>query len=347
MVLKRMIPLLGIMLMLAGCFRQADEPFDTVNSQNAPQSIAPTQDITIIDPNATDVPPVTVESQQVEPEPTETIVVINPQIEEATATEQIILPATSTPLTVPTATEVTFVTPEAPVEVELPTATPVEETEEPLEPTPTVEGDEDIVVADSECEYVVQSGDNLFRIAINNGVSLNALLEANGLSEASIIQPNQVLTIPDCSEDGESDTTEEEPETIEAPTEEPISDCEYIVQSGDTLYDIAIELEVSLADLLETNGLAENAIIRPDDVLDIPGCAGGDSADAEMSDDVEAEVTEAVSNVTIHTVTADDTLLSIAQLYGVTVNSIIQNNSIPDPNNLSVGQQLLIPELEN
>jgi LysM repeat protein len=336
------------MLTLAGCFRQADEPFESVDSQSAGQSIPATAslEITIIDPNATNVPAPTVENQALEPEATNTLVVINPNIDEATATEAVILPPTSTPLTIPTATEASFVTPEAPVEVLIPTATEQDDVEVPtLAPTPTAEGDEELRTSNSECEYIVQSGDNLFRIAINNGISLAALLRENDLSEASIIQPNQVITIPNC-DDGDTGTVEEE-STEEAATEEPPSDCEYTIVSGDTLYDIAIELDVSLKDLLELNDLAETSIIQPDEVLLIPDCVDADGNATSTSSGSGTDIGAALSTVTIHTVTGNDTLLSIAQLYGVTVNDIIQNNSISDPNNLSVGQQLLIPELEN
>jgi LysM repeat protein len=345
MVLKRMIPLLVIVLTLAGCFRQADEPFDTVNSQNAPAQIidaTETQEITIIDPNATDVLPVTADSQQVEKETTATVVIINPvPTKVEAATETIILPATSVPLTIPTATEASFITPEAPIEVELPTTVPTEEVEEPtLVPTPTAFGDEEEAVIATECQYIVESGDNLFRIAINNQVSLAALLAENGLTEASIIQPGQIIHLPNC-EDGEIIDSPQEEETITS-TPEALDDCQYTIQANDTLFAIAIRNVVTLADLLELNDLTETTIIQPGDILQIPNCD-----DSESSLAPGAEETETVSNVTIHTVTAEDTLLSIAQLYGVTVNDIIQANSIPDPNNLSLGQQLLIPELEN
>ncbi len=44
--------------------------------------------------------------------------------------------------------------------------------------------------------YEVKGGDNLFRIALNNGISLDALLSANGLTENSYIWPGQILIIP-------------------------------------------------------------------------------------------------------------------------------------------------------
>jgi LysM repeat protein len=44
--------------------------------------------------------------------------------------------------------------------------------------------------------YVVQRGDYLLRIAIRYNVSLNALIEANNLTNINRIYPGQVLTIP-------------------------------------------------------------------------------------------------------------------------------------------------------
>ena len=44
--------------------------------------------------------------------------------------------------------------------------------------------------------YEVKGGDNLFRIALDHGISLDALLSANGLTENSYIWPGQILIIP-------------------------------------------------------------------------------------------------------------------------------------------------------
>jgi LysM repeat protein len=43
--------------------------------------------------------------------------------------------------------------------------------------------------------HTVQAGDNLYRIAIQHGISLSSLLQANGLSESSTIHPGQTLKL--------------------------------------------------------------------------------------------------------------------------------------------------------
>lgn len=44
--------------------------------------------------------------------------------------------------------------------------------------------------------YVVQTGDNLFRIALKHGVTVEAIAVANDISNVSLIHPGQRLVIP-------------------------------------------------------------------------------------------------------------------------------------------------------
>ena len=348
MILKRVLPLLGIMLILAGCFRQAEDNFDTIGSQNSNETtitqevgvtVEPTDNITVIDPNASPEP--SADAQEVDESPTPRV------ISPTEADDDEAVSATNTPRTVatletiPTATEPTFVTPDIVEEVAQPTTTEAPESSEPtLQPTPTGFGEAATIVGD--CQYEVQNGDNLFRISINNDVALDALLSANGLTQASVIQPGQILNLPDCEGGVISSIEDEEPEAEE--TVLILDDCDYEIQSGDTLFTIALDNEVTLADLLAENQLTDDAIIQPGQIVILPNCV---TANDNLLPNTSPEATEDVSNTStddnIHTVVAGDTILTIARQYNVTVNSILQANTIPDPNNLTVGQQLVIP----
>ncbi len=61
-------------------------------------------------------------------------------------------------------------------------------------PTPAASGPP--VQQNTGTEYTVQSGDNLSAIAQKTGVSLDALLQANGLNRSSILSVGQKLKIP-------------------------------------------------------------------------------------------------------------------------------------------------------
>lgn len=57
---------------------------------------------------------------------------------------------------------------------------------------------------------------------------------------------------------------------------------------------------------------------------------------------VEPVPTEALVEDTIHTVQPGDTLFKIASQYGISIEVILATNDIPDVNQLTVGQQILI-----
>ena len=107
--------------------------------------------------------------------------------------------------------------------------------------------------------YYVHSGDSLYRIAHNHGISLTTLLEWNHLSVDSIIHPGQGLIVSD----GSSSSTEEAEETA-ASSES--TETTYTVQPGDGLWRIAKNHGLTLDELKSINQLTSN-IIQPGQVL--------------------------------------------------------------------------------
>lgn len=97
---------------------------------------------------------------------------------------------------------------------------------------------------------------------------------------------------------------------------------DYTVQSGDTLGKIAKEHGVSVADLVESNDISNPNLIRPGQVLMIPGNEG------------QPDV--------VHVVRRGDTLGKIAAQYGSSVSTLVNANGISNPNLISVGQNILI-----
>lgn len=96
----------------------------------------------------------------------------------------------------------------------------------------------------------------------------------------------------------------------------------YIVQPGDTLYSIARRFGTTVAELARLNNISDPNRIFPGQQLLLPG---------------------APPEVTRYTIQPGDTLYSLARRFGTTVNAILQANPGIDPNNLRVGQQIVIP----
>ena len=111
--------------------------------------------------------------------------------------------------------------------------------------------------------YYVHSGDSLYRIAYNHGISLTTLLEWNHLSVDSIIHPGQGLIVSD----GSSNSSEEAAPTAEVSEETSSSSATtYTVQPGDGLWRIAKNHGLTLDELKSVNQLTSN-IIQPGQVL--------------------------------------------------------------------------------
>ena len=277
MTLKRTLPFFVIILIATGCFRQSSDTFDTVDSGSGDTAtqviIQPTEtedtavtiiavdmdDLTPTDEAMVDEPTATDEAADAQNVDTPTeIVVQSTTMPTATDFPEPTEEEDTSVAVLPTATTASFITPEPVVAVENPTATPtsVAPTRNPaLQSTPS-DAETDIEEPPGDCEHVIQAGENLFRIALNNNVALADLLELNELSETSIIQPGQRLLIPDCEDEGGTDEmveTTEEAEMTEEAVELEDGSILHTVATGETLLTIARQYGVTVNDILSAN----------------------------------------------------------------------------------------------
>ncbi len=119
--------------------------------------------------------------------------------------------------------------------------------------------------------HVVQPGDALAGIAWRNGVTLGALVEANGLTVASVIFPGQTLTVPPATRKIPMSRTTSTPAPPERTTgTTATSTSAYVVQPGDALAGIAWRNGVTLGALVEANGLTVASVIFPGQTLTVP-----------------------------------------------------------------------------
>ncbi len=108
--------------------------------------------------------------------------------------------------------------------------------------------------------YVVQEGDILGRIANKHGTTVKAIVEANGIKDASKIRVGQKLKIPAASPktaSASSKTTSAKPAPSKKSATLPAKDgCTvYVVQNGDILGRIAKKNGVTMKSIREANGM--------------------------------------------------------------------------------------------
>lgn len=120
--------------------------------------------------------------------------------------------------------------------------------------------------------------------------------------------------------------------------QEVSAECLYIVKSGETLLGIANRNGVTVSALRSANNITGD-LIHVGDELVIPDC------DAEsVTPTPGSSPTPVPSGFESYTVQSGDTLFSIAQRNGTTVQAIVDANDLSNPNALSIGDVLLIPK---
>ena len=204
--------------------------------------------------------------------------------------------------------------------------------------------------------YVVKSGDTLWSIAKQYGVSVDELKEKNNLN-SNALSINQVLLIPTVLEEVPEEETGEYYTVVSGdtlysiankygltvdelkslnnlssnllsigqrllvkPTTASTTEETYTVKKGDNLYQIALQFDTTVDALKTLNGLTSN-LLSIGQVLKIPSSS---------------------SNEIVYTVVSGDNLYQIARRFGTTVAAIMSRNNLTN-NMLSIGQKLIIP----
>ncbi len=195
------------------------------------------------------------------------------------------------------------------------------------------------VMADTS--YVVQAGDTLSGIAVKCGVSMQAIISANGISNPNLVSIGQRLTIPGSNSCGSGSTST----GTSGSTTTTTSTGSYTVQAGDTLGGIAFKFGTTVSAILNANKLTNPNLIFVGQTLIIPGTTVTTTTPSTGGTGTTptTPTTPTTTSTGTYTVVAGDSLGRIASRFGVSVSAIMSANGLSNPNLIFVGQVLKIP----
>lgn len=117
--------------------------------------------------------------------------------------------------------------------------------------------------------YVVQPGDNLYRIAIRFNTSVGAIVAANNITNPNLIFVGQTLIIPGAG--APPTQPPDNPAPPDQPAPQPAPGGTYVVQPGDNLSRIAQRFNTTLSAILAINSIPNPSLIYAGQVINLPG----------------------------------------------------------------------------
>ena len=163
--------------------------------------------------------------------------------------------------------------------------------------------------------YKVKKGDTLSAIAINNSMSLNELLELNGLNRNYLLKIGDNIKVYNKINlnnnfNNQNSNSKREYRKIE----------DYKIKKGDTLSEIAVAKGMDLLEIYSLNGLNDKSIIKVDEIIK-----------------VYAEKDKKTTLVdSTYSVKKGDTLYSIARNHKMVLADLLELNDIKDLNNYTL-----------
>ncbi|MCC6794609.1 MAG: LysM peptidoglycan-binding domain-containing protein [Candidatus Hydrogenedentes bacterium] len=200
-------------------------------------------------------------------------------------------------------------------------------------------------------KYKVKKGDTLYKIALDNNISLEALQQQNNLEKHARIHVNQELMIPGSGAVLAANKSSEKETFTEPGPEKSKETATHVVAKGESLGSIANKYGVKVDDLVKGNDL-KSTTIRAGDKLVVARAVStpkleknetvtGTSMPSIMSDSSK-QLAPAADITGTYTVVAGDTLSGVASKHKMRLKELREANGLDADATIKVGQKLKV-----
>ncbi len=176
--------------------------------------------------------------------------------------------------------------------------------------------------------HYVRFGETLNSIALEYGVSANAIMGHNGISNPDMIYVGQPIIIPGASY---NNSTNYIPSAYGCASY-------HVVVAGETLSDIAYNNGISMQALMQQNNLYNSNLVYVGQKICLPGSPAPKPQPANYQQSYMPS-----TNAYHHVVAGGETLYVIAARYQVSYVEIMRSNNLNTAGFIMAGQKLMIP----
>lgn len=195
-------------------------------------------------------------------------------------------------------------------------------------------------------KYTVQSGDSVWKISNDHGITMAQLIEWNNIKN-NFVYPGQQLIV---SNGGSSNTGANTGNTSgsnssNSSSSNTSSGTKYTVKAGDSVWSVSNKYGITMAQLIQWNNI-QNNFIYPGQQLTVSNSGSTNSASSNTgssanTNNSSSANTGSSSSQGTYTVKAGESVWSVANKNGITMNQLIEWNNIKN-NFIYPGQQLIV-----
>lgn len=194
-------------------------------------------------------------------------------------------------------------------------------------------------------KYTVKSGDSVWKIANDHGISMNQLIEWNNIKN-NFVYPGQQLVVSKGSSSASgstSNTSTGNTSSNTANTGSTTSGSTYTVKAGESVWSVSNKFGISMNQLIQWNNIKNN-FIYPGQKLIVKGGSSSSNASTSTANNKNTASSNTSSTATgqaTYTVKAGESVWGVANKHHITMDQLIEWNNIKN-NFIYPGQEVIV-----